>query len=123
VDEPKKGIRPFIDLLREVEHGSFLDELTVEQNKLVDLIGLTNKGGKITITLDYKPEGKGQMSINADFKVKSPTISRGKTLMYVTPENNLLREHPKQQKLPLVAINSTGSDKPALEELGNSKQG
>lgn len=99
-------VRPFIDTLREVEFGHLLDELSDAQKEVVDAVSSTNKAGTITITLSYKPEGSGQLTIKADIKKKVPTLARGTSLFFMTPEGNLQREDPRQQKLPLKSVDT-----------------
>lgn len=91
--------RPFIDTLRDIECGSFLEELATVQKEMVEAVMETNKAGKLTIILDYKPEGAGQVTIAADHKSKKPQFPRGKTLFFATPESNLTRQDPRQQEL------------------------
>jgi len=96
--------RPFIDTLRDIEAGGLLDELSEAQFGLIDAIRLSGKGGKLVIELTYKPDGRGQMNIKADVKVKEPTLSRGTSLFFLTPEGNLTRRNPRQQDLPLRPV-------------------
>ncbi|WP_207815485.1 hypothetical protein [Pseudomonas sp. 50_B] len=96
--------RPFIDTLRDIEAGGLLDELSEAQFGLIDAIRLSGKGGKLVIELTYKPDGRGQMNIKADVKVKEPTLSRGTSLFFLTPEGNLTRRDPRQQDLPLRPV-------------------
>ena len=44
------------------------------------------------------------MNIKADVKVKEPTLSRGTSLFFLTPEGNLTRRNPRQQDLPLRPV-------------------
>ncbi|MFD1699903.1 hypothetical protein ACFSB1_11245 [Halopseudomonas phragmitis] len=90
-----KKARPFIDTLRDLEGGHLLDELTGVQHGLVDSIRHTNKPGELTIKLTYKPDGSGQMTVKADVKCKEPTLQRGTSLFFMTPEGNLTRKDPR----------------------------
>ena len=90
--------------LRDIEAGGLLDELSEAQFGLIDAIRLSGKGGKLVIELTYKPDGRGQMNIKADVKVKEPTLSRGTSLFFLTPEGNLTRRNPRQQDLPLRPV-------------------
>ena len=101
--------RPFMDTLREIEAGGLLEELTDAQHNLIDLIRLTNKPGALTITLNYKPEGAGQITLKSEIKTKEPKIARGSSLFFLTPEGNLSRRDPRQQTMDLRPV----SDEPA----------
>ena len=106
--------RPFMDTLREIEMGGLLDELTDAQHSLIDLIRLTNKAGALTITLNYKPEGAGQITVKAEVKAKEPKLPRGSSLFFLTPEGNLSRRDPRQQEIPLRSV---ADDTPPTEAL------
>ena len=108
--------RPFIDTFRELEYGHLLDELTDAQNELIQAVQHTNKPGKITIELEYKPEGEGQLVIKSKMNKKLPQLPRGSSIFFVTPERNLTRLDPRQQQLELKQV---GSDKPDLKEISN----
>lgn len=101
--------RPFIDTLRDIEAGGLLDELSEAQFQLIDAIRLSGKSGKLVIELNYKPDGRGQMTIKADVKVKEPELSRGTSLFFLTPEGNLSRRDPRQQDLPLRPVEADES--------------
>jgi len=106
-----KPVRPFLDTIRDIEHGHLIDELSYKQQAVVSSVIETMQQGEITITLKYKLETKGQVSISAkvkskvpEMKSKVPEMSRGKSIFFVTPDNNLQRDNPRQGKLPLTAI-------------------
>lgn len=111
------SIRPFVDTLRDLECGVFLESLGSEQHELIQAIQKTNKGGKLVIELDYKPEGNGQMTIAAAVKSKVPQMPRGKSLFFVTPEANLTRTDPRQQEIP--GLRSVDTDTPEFREVKN----
>lgn len=54
-----------------------------------------------TLKAKRKPIGgkAGQVELDIDVKTKLPAPTRGKTLMFATPDNNLQRENPRQQTL------------------------
>jgi len=93
------GIRPFIDTLRDIEYGHLLEELADVQQEVVDAVMETGKKGQITITLNYNPEGQGQVTIATDLKKKIPALPRGKSLFFVTPDRNLSRQDPRQMEI------------------------
>lgn len=111
------GKRPFIDTLRETEYGHLLDELSDVQANVVDAAIETGKKGQIIITLNYIPEGNGQITIEADLKHKAPQPPRGKTLFFVTPERNLTRHDPRQQQLE--GLRSVNEDNKPVREINH----
>lgn len=96
--------RPFIDTLRQIQGGFLLEELAETQRELVQAIQHTNKRGTLTLTLTYTPEGQGQLSIEAAVKTKAPTLARGRSLFFVTPDANLDRNDPRQQSLDMRVV-------------------
>ena len=108
--------RPFIDTMRDLEYGHLLDELTETQNEMIAAVQHSNKTGKITIELEYKPEGDGQMIIKTQVKKKMPQLPRGSSVFFVTPERNLTRMDPRQQQLELKSV--TAPETP-LKEISN----
>lgn len=97
--------RPFIDTLRHIEGGVLLEELAEAQRDIIQAIGHTNKKGELTIKFTYTPEGHGQVSIEADIKLKAPQLARGRSLFFITPEANLERNDPRQTELELRTVN------------------
>lgn len=100
--------RPFIDTLRDAERGRFLDSLTDEQSKLIEAIKLTGKKGKIVITLEYVPDGEHQVTMKSSFATTVPKASRASTTFFVTDENTLQREDPRQQSMELREVKAPG---------------
>lgn len=77
------------------------DELADALNDAVHASTETGKAAELTLKLKLKPLGgtSGQMELDTDVKAKLPQPTRGKTLMFATPNNNLQRQDPKQQTL------------------------
>lgn len=94
------NIRPFMDTLREAEYGHLLSDLGELQREILHAVSETQKKGSLTITLNYIPEGHGQVSVAAtEPKAVIPKTPRGKTLFFLTPETNLSRQDPKQMEI------------------------
>lgn len=96
--------RPFLDLLREHRNGLTHDELSDALSDLVQAVTTERKAGKLTFTLSVKPHGDGAVMVADDLKLTIPRPTKGGSLFFATPEGALVREDPKQHKLPLVAI-------------------
>ena len=90
--------RPFDHTLREIRFGECLDELTAELGKLVAAVSNTGKAGSLTLTIKMKPVGAA-IEITDDIKDKVPALSKGTSLFFATPENNLVRNDPRQPDL------------------------
>lgn len=90
------AVRPFIDTLRQIERGHFLNDLSEAQHEVVQGIQDHRKKGEITIKLIYLPEADGQLSIEASVTAKAPSKTRGRTIFFMTPEANLDINDPRQ---------------------------
>lgn len=104
--------RPFLDLLREHRNGLTHDELSDALNEVVEAVATERKAGKLSLTISIKPHGDGAVMVMDDVKITKPKVSKGGSLFFVTPDNNLARQDPKQPNLPLREI---GSAEPARE--------
>lgn len=98
------GPRPFLDYLREHRSGLTHAELSEAMQQLVAAVVEERKGGEITLKIVVKPQGDGAVMVTDEVKVKLPKPSKGGSLFFVTPENNLVRQDPRQSNLPLAEI-------------------
>lgn len=96
--------RPFMDVLREHRAGRTHDDLTEQLQQLVAAVVETGKGGTITLRLDVKPHGDGATMVTAHIGTKLPKAQGGGAIFFITPENNLERQDPRQADLPLRAV-------------------
>lgn len=110
----------FVHVLNTMDYGVTPEELSNAVADLLQAVQDTGKQGHITLKLTVKPESinAGQISIKPDITLKAPQIPRDKSLMFLTPENNLQREDPRQttmkfesvergQKQPMAAVQET----------------
>ena len=97
------GVRPITDTLRQMRQGVFVDEASEAFAELVKQVTEHGKAGKLTIEINIKPVGKKNAAVSVTGKcvVKAPQDAPDETLMFPTPEGNLLTEDPRQQKLDL----------------------
>ena len=97
--------RPFNDLLREHRGGLTHDELSDALNELVAAVTEENRAGTLTFTVSIKPLGKADgLEVSADIKVKPPKKTPGAAIFFATPENNLVRQDPRQTTMELRDI-------------------
>lgn len=99
-------IRTFGGFLGEAEDGQLQADLTKALSELVATISneAADRGGKpkgkltlsIALQLDH-----GAFDVVCDIKVAAPKCVRARSIFFATPDNNLTREHPRQQMLPL----------------------
>lgn len=97
--------RPFTDLFREHRHGSTLDEASDMLQALVAAVVDEGKAGKMTIAIGVKPMGKGDgYEVSMELKSVPPKATPGTSIFFVTPDNNLVRQDPRQQSMELREI-------------------
>ncbi|MBL8469671.1 hypothetical protein [Methyloversatilis discipulorum] len=115
-------VRPITDTLRALRNGHFIDEASEDLARIVNAVSETGKSGKLTIEITVKKAGQGRnsaLSVQATSAVKLPKQPIDDTLMFPTPDGNLLTEDPRQQKLDLkVASVPSASDAPLITAAG-----
>lgn len=105
--------RPFNDFLREHRGGVSHDELSDALQELVAGVVAEGKGGTLTFKISVKPAGKtGGLEVTDEIKVSPPKETKSATIFFASPENNLVRQDPRQASLELREI------KPALAHQG-----
>lgn len=111
------GKKPFNDTIVSLRYGTLHDELTDALNKLTDDVTRTGKVGALTLSIKLKPtNNSGQIEVIDDLKVTSPKETKGTTIMFATPENNLQREDPRQ--LAIEGLRSVDMETGELRRVG-----
>lgn len=93
----------------ETEEGDLLPIMDVAGAKFSELIGAVcahQKAGKLTLKIDVKPSTAGAIAVKADVSITKPKGMPAESLLWATPENNLIAEDPKQKKLDLKVVAS-----------------
>ena len=98
--------RPFMDFLREHRSGSTHDELSDALQELVAAVTQEGKAGKLTLSISIKPAGRdsGALEVAAEIKSAPPKQQPGVAIFFATPENNLIRQDPRQASMELREI-------------------
>lgn len=81
-----------------------LDHAGNEFAKLINAIVQTGKAGAITMKIDVKPSTAGALAVKAAIATKIPKGLPPESLLWPTPEGNLLAEDPRQTKLDLKPV-------------------
>lgn len=100
------GTKSFFDTVRDLRRGEFLNDCADKLQEVVAGVEDTGKAGKLLIEITIKPASKGQGAVMVADKitVKLPQLPAGETIMFVTPENNLMANDPRQADLPLKSV-------------------
>ena len=101
--------RAFNDFLREHQNGSTHSDLSEKLQELVAAVSEEGKVGKLTITISIKPLGKKDgLEVSVEAKTSPPKPTAGVTIFFASPENNLVRQDPRQTALELREIGPAG---------------
>jgi len=103
---PSHNARPFLNIAAEIRRGLFLDECTDELQRIVAAVEEAGKAGKLVIEITVSPASKGQGAVKVSDKIKAvlPAFAAGETIMFVTTDNNLVANDPRQQSLELRSV-------------------
>lgn len=109
--------RPFADTTRNLRHGAFLDECAEALQAVVAEVEKTGKSGKLVVELTVKPASKTQGAVTVLDKIttKLPQLPAGETILFVTNENNLVTQDPRQAKMDLRVVE--GSQPTQLKQI------
>lgn len=111
--------RPFFDVTRDLRRGMFLEECADELQKVVAAVEETGKPAKLVIEINVSPAIKSQGAVKVSDKItaKLPQLPAGETIMFVTPDNNLVSNNPRQSTLELKSITESAT---GLRNVSNS---
>lgn len=97
--------RPITDLLREHRRGQTLDDLSTALHELVIAVEEQRKAGQLTITIDMRPAGNSDaFAVKIEHKLKPPKGEPGTAMFFVSPDNNLVRDDPRQATMELREV-------------------
>ncbi len=88
-----------------LQGGSFLDQCADLLAETVKSVDETGKGGKLTITLDFK-RSNGAIAIQSKVTNKVPEPIADADLLWATVEGNLTQSNPNQRSLDLKPIDA-----------------
>jgi hypothetical protein len=91
----------------ETEEGDLLPIMDVAGMKFSELINAVSahqKAGTLTLKIAVKPSTAGTMAVRADVSITKPKGLPQESLLWATPEGNLISEDPRQIKLELKVV-------------------
>lgn len=105
------ALRPFEETAKQIRRGFFLIELAEKLAAVAQAVDATGKQGELNIKLTIKKISRvGAMEISDKITTKIPTEPAETTMVFVTPEGNLLTQDPRQQSLDLEQVKIKGAD-------------
>ena len=96
--------RSITDTLRHLEAGCLIEEASELLAELVKAVDATGKDGSLTISIKLRKATAGALAVTGNVSIKKPAEPAIESLLFATPEGNLLTEDPRQTKLDLKPI-------------------
>ncbi|UGQ45102.1 hypothetical protein [Massilia endophytica] len=100
-----KGGKAFSLVFQDLRDGRAHAEMTGQLSELLAAVKETGKPGSLTLKIDVKPSGRGsdvdKVSIIDTITAKVPKPDRGSDFFWLTEDNDLSRNHPRQHNLDL----------------------
>jgi len=97
--------KAFAVFLQDLRDGRAHSELTAALGELITAVKENGKGGSITLQIKIKPASRGsdidKVTITDTLKVDVPKPERGSDFYWLTDDNELSRNHPRQGNLEL----------------------
>ncbi|HNE34838.1 MAG TPA: hypothetical protein PK365_20855 [Nitrospira sp.] len=113
--------RLFTDVIRDIAGGELVDEATTAINNLVTAVDETGKGGSVVVKITVKPNGRGGgVNVGYDVAAKIPQGEKLTSVMWPTPEGDLLATDPRQKTLDLKTVPDAVATQPAELKTVNS---
>ena len=106
-NDEDRQVQPFAAFLQQQARGGTHDDASEKLHDLIAAVLETGKPGKIGLTFDVKPLGKGderQVIITGTVVSKMPVMKAAESFFFVDPSGNLSRTDPRQQELPLQDV-------------------
>lgn len=73
-------------------------------SELINAVCAHNKAGTLTLKIGIKPSTAGTLAVKAECNITKPKGMPAESLLWPTPEGNLIAEDPKQTKLDLKPV-------------------
>ncbi len=106
------ALRPFEETAKQIRRGFFLVELAEKLAEVAQAVDATGRQGELNIKLTIKKISRvGAMEISDKITTKIPSDPPETTMVFVTPEGNLMTQDPRQQSLELEKVEIKGADK------------
>jgi hypothetical protein len=97
--------KAFAVFLQDLRDGRAHTELSAQMAELIAKVKETGKGGELTLKIKIKPATRGgdvdKVTISGAITLALPKPERGEDFFWLTDDNDLTRNHPKQQSLEL----------------------
>jgi hypothetical protein len=97
--------KAFAVFIQDLRDGRAHADLSAQLAELLAKVKETGKGGTLKLAIKIKPATRGsdvdKVTISDAITVELPKPERGEDFFWLTEDNDLTRNHPKQQSLEL----------------------
>lgn len=87
------------EVLRQMHGGAVQDEVSKALAECVTEAGAEQKATTLTLKLTIKPESGGVFLVSHELSTKLPKVVASPSVMWGTPEGNLVTQNPRQRDL------------------------
>lgn len=99
--------RRFLNIIQQHKAGAAISDLSAALKQVTSAVQLTGKTGKVTLEMTVTPATKGDpgtLVFLTKVKAKAPETEAPGSIFYADEDFNLVREDPKQARLPLKEL-------------------
>jgi hypothetical protein len=98
----------FMDLVREHRRGLTHDDLTEQLREVIAGVAVERRTGSLSVNFTFSPRAKGEgVDVTVAINAKPPKPEAASSVFFITPNNELVREDPRQENLGLRDIGPT----------------
>ncbi len=91
----------------ETDDGDLIPIMDIAGERFAELINAVtsqNKAGSLALKIEIKPSTAGALAVKAEVSIKKPKGKPAESLLWATPEGNLIAEDPRQMKMELKPV-------------------
>jgi hypothetical protein len=92
----KPGPRTMTDFLSILSGGQSDYDLGAALQEVINSVQMTRKKATLSYSITVEPDGDISVSITDEIKTKIPKPSRGRNILFATPDGWVTDKHPKQ---------------------------
>ena len=93
--------RPITDIMRDIARGHFVEQATIELQKIVLAVLEEGKAGTLTIKIKVAKNDENQVFYDAEIDGKLPKQTLARTMFFVDADGNSVRRDPRQTEMML----------------------
>ena len=96
--------QPITDIIRQISGGEFLDKASDLMQELNLAIDERGGSGSVTLKISVKKTTSGAMTVTGKATLSKPAEAPMESILFITPEGNLVPNNPRQQDLKLKVV-------------------